>query len=44
MSDTHYMITLIAIAVPLVVMGAVDALASKYGVDSRPGFDERLPF
>jgi hypothetical protein len=38
------MITLIAIAVPLVVMGAVDALAMKYGVDSRPGFDERRPF
>lgn len=38
------MITLIAIAVPLVVMGAVDALASKYGADTRPGFDERRPF
>ncbi len=38
-----YMITLIAIAVPLVVMGAVDALALKYGAETRPGFDERRP-
>jgi len=43
MSDTALMITLIAIAVPLAVMGAVDALAHKFGVDSRPGFDERAP-
>jgi hypothetical protein len=41
MSDSDLMITLIAIAVPLVVMGAVDALAMKYGADTRPGFDER---
>ena len=31
MSDNGHMITLIAIAVPLAVMGAVDALAMKYG-------------
>jgi hypothetical protein len=37
------MITLIAIAAPLAVMGAIDALAAKYGADSRPGFDERTP-
>ena len=37
------MITLIAIAVPLAVMGAVDVLALKYGAESRPGFDERSP-
>lgn len=43
MSDTACMITLIAIAVPLVVMGAVDALALKYGAETRPGFDERRP-
>ena len=24
-------------------MGAVDALAMKYGADTRPGFDERRP-
>jgi len=38
-----FMITLIAIAVPLVVMGAVDVLALKYGAETRPGFDERRP-
>ena len=43
MSDNGRMITLIAIAVPLAVMGAVDALALKYGADTRPGFDERRP-
>jgi hypothetical protein len=37
------MITLIAIAAPLAVMGAIDALAAKYGADTRPGFDERTP-
>jgi hypothetical protein len=37
------MITLLAIAVPLAVMGAIDALAAKYGADTRPGFDERTP-
>jgi hypothetical protein len=37
------MITLIAIAAPLAIMGAIDALAAKYGADSRPGFDERTP-
>jgi hypothetical protein len=43
MSDTSCMITLIAIAAPLAVMGAIDALAAKYGADTRPGFDERTP-
>jgi hypothetical protein len=37
------MLTLIAIAVPLAVMGVVDALAAKYGAETRPGFDERAP-
>jgi len=37
------MITLIAIAAPVAVMGAINALASKYGADTRPGFDERTP-
>jgi hypothetical protein len=37
------MITLIAIAVPLAVMGAVDAVAVKFGAEDRPGFDERSP-
>jgi len=35
------MITLLSIAVPFAVMGAVNGLASKYGADTRPGFDER---
>jgi hypothetical protein len=37
------MITLIAIAAPIAVMGAIDALAAKYGADTRPGFDGRTP-
>jgi hypothetical protein len=37
------MITLFAIAVPVAVMGAIDALAAKYGAETRPGFDERTP-
>jgi hypothetical protein len=37
------MITLLAITVPVAVMGAIDALAAKYGAESRPGFDERTP-
>jgi hypothetical protein len=43
MSDNDPMITLIAIAVPLAVWGAVDVLALKFGAESRPGFDERRP-
>ena len=43
MSDTGCMITLLAIAAPVAVMGAIDALAAKYGADTRPGFDERSP-
>ena len=35
------MITLISIAAPFAVMGAIDVLASKFGRDSRPGFDGR---
>ncbi len=37
------MITLIAITVPLAAIGVLDALASRFAVDSRPGFDERRP-
>jgi hypothetical protein len=37
------MITLIAIAAPIAAMGAIDALAAKFGADTRPGFDERTP-
>jgi hypothetical protein len=35
------MITLISIAAPFMVMGAIGVLTSKFGVDSRPGFDGR---
>ncbi len=38
-----HMITFIAIAAPIAVLCAIDALASKFGVDTRPGFDERTP-
>ena len=37
------MITLLAIAVPIAVFGAFDALALKFGAEDRPGFDERSP-
>ena len=37
------MITILAIAVPLAALGAIDALASKFGAETRPGFDERTP-
>ena len=37
------MITLLAIAAPIAVLGAIDVLAAKFGVDTRPGFDERSP-
>jgi hypothetical protein len=43
MSDNGHMITLLAIAVPLAIWGAIDVLALKFGTDSRPGFDERRP-
>jgi hypothetical protein len=38
------MITLLALTTPLVAIGVLDALASKFARDSRPGFDERRPF
>jgi hypothetical protein len=37
------MITFIAIALPLAVLGTGNALAAKFGADTRPGFDERTP-
>jgi hypothetical protein len=37
------MITLLAIAAPVAVLGAIDALAVRFGADTRPGFDERNP-
>ena len=43
MADNSCMITLIAIAAPVAVLGAIDALAAKFGAETRPGFDEREP-
>jgi hypothetical protein len=37
------MVTALAVAIPLMVVGAIDVLAMRYGRDSRPGFDERHP-
>jgi hypothetical protein len=43
MSDTAPMITLVSIAVPFVVTGALAGLTARFGVDSRPGCDESAP-
>ena len=37
------MITLISLAAPIAVMGAIDVLAAKFGAETRPGFDEKSP-
>jgi hypothetical protein len=37
------MITLLAIAIPVAIFGAFDALALKFGAEDRPGFNERSP-
>ncbi len=37
------MTLLLAIGISLAALGAVDALALKYGAESRPGFDEKSP-
>jgi hypothetical protein len=37
------MITLLSIAAPIAVLGALDVLAAKFGAETRPGFDERSP-
>ncbi len=34
---------LLAISAPLAAIGVLDALASRFARDSRPGFDERTP-
>jgi hypothetical protein len=34
---------LLAIAIPVAVLGAFDAIAYKFGAEDRPGFDERTP-
>ena len=37
------MTLLTAIAIAVAGMGALDALAWKFGAESRPGFDESTP-
>ncbi len=37
------MITLLAIAIPVALIGAFDAIALRFGAEDRPGFDERSP-
>jgi hypothetical protein len=37
------MITLLAITIPVAVIGAFEVLALKLGAEDRPGFDERTP-
>ncbi len=37
------MTLLIAIGISLAAVGALDALALKYGAETRPGFDEKSP-
>ena len=37
------MITLVSIAVPFALLGALDALSLKFGAESRHQFSERRP-
>ena len=37
------MITLLAIASPVVIMGALEVLALRFAAEDRPGFNERSP-
>jgi hypothetical protein len=37
------MTLLLAIGISLAAVGALDALALRYGAESRPGFDEKSP-
>jgi hypothetical protein len=37
------MIMLLAITIPVAIIGAFDALALRFGAEDRPGFDERSP-
>jgi hypothetical protein len=37
------MITLLAITVPVAIIGAFEVLVMKYGAEDRPGFNERTP-
>jgi hypothetical protein len=37
------MIALLAITIPLAVIGAFEVLVMKFGAEDRPGFNERSP-
>jgi hypothetical protein len=37
------MLTLLAIAVPVAIIGAFEVLVVKFGAEDRPGFNERVP-
>jgi hypothetical protein len=37
------MITLLAITIPVAIIGAFEILALKFGAEDRPGFSERSP-
>jgi hypothetical protein len=43
MTDNMAMITLIAIAAPIAAIVSFDALAARFGRDSRPDFNESRP-
>jgi hypothetical protein len=42
-ADTGSMLTLLALTAPVAAIVALDVLAARFGRDSRPGFDERMP-
>ena len=37
------MITLLAITIPVALIGAFETFAVKFGAEDRPGFNERSP-
>jgi hypothetical protein len=37
------MITLLAITVPVVIIGALETFVLKFAAEDRPGFNERSP-
>ena len=37
------MITLLAITIPVAIIGAFETLVVKFGAEDRPGFSERSP-
>jgi len=37
------MITLLAITIPVAIIGALETLVVKLGAEDRPGFNERSP-